>query len=84
MPLLSLCLLIFIGVGCAQGAEIALAKDHPADIITILWWALGLLALFTSSIITGVSLWMVKKIIEHDKDIVAIRTKCKLEHDGEE
>lgn len=80
MPLLAIAIVAMAGTVSAQDTSITVA--HSDDVIKILWWALGVMATIVAAIITGVSVWMVKKIIEHDKEIVAIKTKCELECDS--
>lgn len=67
---------VLTATACGAGDPSFIAQ-YPSDTIKILWYALGLIASFVSLILGGIGVWSLKKIMQHDKDIVAIKTGCK-------
>lgn len=66
-----------------NAAEAKIAVEHSGDVITYLWWALGILGGFSVSISTAVGSWMLMRVLRHDKDIAVIKAKCAIHLDEE-
>lgn len=76
---------VVLAAASTCGADgLAITNQYPNDTITVLWYALGMIASFVSLVLGMVGLWSLKKIMEHDKDIVAIKTRCGIEHPTKE
>lgn len=63
-----------------------LAEEHSADVIVYLWWALGILCSLAATVSGGVSVWIIQRVLSHDKEIAIIKARCELhgEEDDEE
>lgn len=60
-----------------------LASEYADDVITYLWWALGLMGSFAALISSCTGVWILQRVLQHDKDIAIIKTKCAI-HDKDE
>jgi hypothetical protein len=76
MPLLMMIILATVGTVNGAGG-ISIIDQHPTDVITGLWWALGIIMSFVTLVLGGVGVWAINKIVAHDKDIAVIKTGCK-------
>jgi hypothetical protein len=75
-PLILVIISLAIVSHAAEGASIT--REHSGDIITYLWWALGIMGSFAASVSAGTGVWMLLRVLKHDKEIAVIKARCEL------
>lgn len=82
MPLMLI--LVLSAVGVADGSSLTIVDKYPGDAIKVLWWTLGVVMSFVTLVLGGIGVWALKEILQHSKDITAIKAGCLLHKEMKE
>ena len=66
-----------------QAGGTPIETAHSESVITYLWWALGIMGTFVAAVSGGTSIWMLQRILAHDKQIAIIKARCAMHEDEE-